>query len=126
LFLLATRSHFPPSPSSPGHAQPFLNVTFSELSKGTFGTLNPAKIVVRGWSGGAQLVSWLYQLQATNTLPGRDVTIAGGVMLSGGSYTCYNDPNDPTLPVQPVTTCQGCTSGGPSHCLATTDPHCDR
>jgi hypothetical protein len=42
----------------------------------------------------------------------------GGVMMSGGSYLCYNDPQDPTNPpgAMPIGSCQGCTEGGPSHC----------
>eukprot|EP00911_Craspedida_sp_UC1_P000831 UC1_evm1s637 len=70
------------------------------------------------------MVSWFYQMQATNTLPA-GITIVGGLMMSGGSYQCYNDPKDPDMPVTPVTTCKGCMEGGPSHCYSTQDPHCD-
>ena len=46
-------------------------------------------------------------------------------MLSGGSYTCYNDPQSPASSgpaLPPVGSCQGCTEGGASHCEG--DPLC--
>ena len=55
---------------------------------GRFGTLDTQRVVPRGWSGGAAMVSWLFQVAATEGLAA-NVSLAGGVMLSGGSYACY-------------------------------------
>lgn len=46
------------------------------------------------------------------------MTMKGGVMMSGGSYLCYNDPGQSSNPpgADPIGSCQGCTEGGPSHC----------
>ena len=30
------------------------------------GPLDTRRVILRGWSGGAQMVSWLYQLQASS------------------------------------------------------------
>lgn len=40
-----------------------------------------------------------------------------GVLLSGGSYACYYDPESKYGPMQPLGSCSGCAAGGPSHCL---------
>ena len=86
----------------------------------TYGPLDARRMFVRGWSGGAQMVSWLVQLFASgyyDTLPGTtdttrvpsprpsdkhtrnvgvagkgNLSIVGGVYLSGGSYNCYANP----------------------------------
>ena len=96
------------------------------MKAGSLGPLDTNKIILRGWSGGAQMVSWMYQVQAQNhTFP--QINIIGGVMLSGGTYNCYNDPQ-PGRSGQtgssnvPVGSCVGCTEGGPSHCQD--DPLC--
>ena len=52
--------------------------------------LDPHRIAFRGWSGSAQMVSWLMNLAAKKRLPG--ITIAAGVMMAGGSHACYNWP----------------------------------
>eukprot|EP01051_Picozoa_sp_SAG22_P001329 SAG22_NODE_51_length_24458_cov_19.853161_9_plen_526_part_00 len=110
-----------------GGDQPFFAKLFPLIAAGKFGKLDLKRTVVRGWSGGAQMVSWLMQVAASNATAFPDMQIKGGVMLSGGSYECYNDPQDPTLqpPPQPVGSCASCTEGGPSHCDSTADPKCD-
>eukprot|EP00039_Didymoeca_costata_P005110 m.78621 g.78621 ORF g.78621 m.78621 type:complete len:227 (+) comp12679_c0_seq2:1313-1993(+) len=55
-----------------------------------FGSLDLGNVAFHGWSGGAQMVSWLFQASAVGQLPGYGV--AGGIMTAGGSYQCYNDP----------------------------------
>lgn len=96
---------------------------FKSMVAGDFGPVNPAKVVLRGWSGGAQMVSWLVEQMARDSTLFPGVTLAAGIMLSGGSYQCYNDPHDPQTPIPAIGSCQGCTEGGPSHCQG--DPKCD-
>jgi hypothetical protein len=54
-------------------------------------SLDPQKLIFRGWSGSSHMVSWLIQAHATQQLP-PGLTIAAGLMFSGGSYQCYNSP----------------------------------
>eukprot|EP00940_MAST-03C_sp_MAST-3C-sp2_P001925 g1925.t1 len=54
--------------------------------------LDKSRMVIRGFSGGAQMVSWLIQKWAEGRLAD-GVRIRGGVYLSGGSYECYNANN---------------------------------
>jgi hypothetical protein len=68
--------------------------------------LNPRQIIVHGWSGGAQMVSWVIQLYASGLL-GR-LRIVGGIMSAGGTYACYYEP--PLSRGQ----CSNCTPGGSS------------
>ena len=106
----------------------YLPGLFAQLKSGAMGPLDVGNTVLRGWSSGAHMVSWLYQVFAVNgttLFPG--VTIKGGVMLSGASYACYNDPQstpEEGPPLQPVGSCQGCTEGGPGHCDSRADPLC--
>eukprot|EP01062_Namystynia_karyoxenos_P029294 TRINITY_DN2202_c0_g3_i1.p1 TRINITY_DN2202_c0_g3~~TRINITY_DN2202_c0_g3_i1.p1 ORF type:complete len:438 (+),score=130.86 TRINITY_DN2202_c0_g3_i1:87-1316(+) len=60
------------------------------MRAGDFGPLDPDRVVFRGWSGGAAMVSWVVQLLASGQLSG--VTMRGGVFLSGGSYNGYATP----------------------------------
>ena len=53
-------------------------------------SLNPRKLIFRGWSGSAHMVSWLIQAVATRQLTG--IGIAAGLMFSGGSYGCFDEP----------------------------------
>ena len=53
-------------------------------------SLNPQKIIFHGWSGAAHMVSFLIEQVATHQLPG--IGIAAGVMMSGGSMACYDEP----------------------------------
>lgn len=106
-----------------GRDRVWLPKFFEQMQSGAFGPLDASKLVLHGWSGGAQMVSWMIQILATSgpqLFPG--VTLKGGVMLSGGSYACYNDVHSNYGPSEPVGTCQGCTEGGPSHCAG--DPKC--
>ena len=106
-----------------GKDKDYLPQFFKQIGTGAFGPIDLSKTVVRGWSGGAQMVSWMIQVMAEQPgiFPG--VTMAAGIMLSGGSYACYNDPQDPQYPLPPVGSCQGCVEGGPSHCQG--DVKCD-
>ena len=53
-----------------------------------FRDLDPNNVAFHGWSGGAQMVSYLFELSASGKLPG--FGIAAGVMTAGGSYACYD------------------------------------
>jgi hypothetical protein len=104
----------------PGVDRPYLSALFAHLKTGAKGPLNLQKITVRGYSSGAQMVSWLFEVQANprytwnKEFPG--VTSRGGVLMSGGTYQCYSDPQDPQYPAQPIGSCKGCTSPSPGFC----------
>lgn len=66
--------------------------------------LNPKQIAVHGWSGSAQMVSWVIQLHASGQLGG--LRIIAGIMAAGGSYACYYTPP------QARGVCANCTVGG--------------
>lgn len=114
----------------------WLTSFFAQLKAGRFGPLDASNTVLHGWSGGAQMVSWMTQVLAVNgtaLFPG--VSVKGGVMLSGGSYTCYNDKQSREGGMEPVGTCKGCVEGGPEHCQddakcsscdAAIQPYCDQ
>ena len=87
----------------------FLPKLFARMHSGAMGPLDTRNLILRGWSGGAQMVSWLFEVFAwrNGTFPSY-VRPVGGVMLSGGSYTCYNDPHDPMQPVAPQGSCKDC------------------
>eukprot|EP01065_Artemidia_motanka_P035289 TRINITY_DN43203_c0_g1_i1.p1 TRINITY_DN43203_c0_g1~~TRINITY_DN43203_c0_g1_i1.p1 ORF type:complete len:397 (+),score=126.30 TRINITY_DN43203_c0_g1_i1:75-1265(+) len=59
------------------------------MKSGELGPLDASRVVFRGWSGGAAMVSWTAQLAATGQL---GFTMKGGVHLSGGSYNSYATP----------------------------------
>ena len=65
--------------------------------------LDPHRIAFRGWSGSAQMVSWLMNLAAKKRLPG--LTIGAGIMMAGGSHACYNWPGHGA-----VNNCQHCNA----------------
>ena len=71
-----------------GLDKPLLAALFAGMRRGAYGPLDARRVVLRGWSSGAQMVSWLFQVFATGEgrrlFPG--VRLAGGVLLSGGSY----------------------------------------
>ena len=78
-----------------GEDRPFLGAVFAAMRSGEIsGTgvaLDTRNMVVRGWSMGAAMVSWLFQASATGLLD-PTVRFAGGIMLSGGSYMCCEHP----------------------------------
>ena len=91
-----------------GEDQPFLGAVFAAMRSGEIsGTgvvLDTRNMVVRGWSMGAAMVSWLFQASATGLLDPA-VQFAGGIMLSGGSYMCCEQPHPvPSCPA--VIACQ--------------------
>ena len=53
-------------------------------------SLNPSRVAFRGWSGSAQMVSWLINQDARGKLPG--LKVKAGIMMAGGSHACYNWP----------------------------------
>ena len=52
-----------------GKDKAFLPQFFKQIGGGAFGPIDLSKTVVRGWSGGAQMVSWMIQVMADQ--PGR-------------------------------------------------------
>jgi hypothetical protein len=73
-----------------GRDKPFLLEMIKQMSAGTFGPLDMSNVIFRGFSGGAQMVSWIIQKIAVGDITG--VGMAGGIFLSGGSYNCYAEP----------------------------------
>ena len=74
-----------------GYDQPF----FRRLAQafgggGPLAALNAQRVAFRGFSGSAQMVSWLFELSARGSLPG--FNIGAGVFMAGGSYACYGSP----------------------------------
>lgn len=84
-----------------GFDKPYFEALFKAITDGTFGSpggtpigkgvLNLHKMGVSGYSVGAQMVSWFFQLQATNQLAPL-VTVKSGAFFGGGTYQCYNNP----------------------------------
>jgi len=70
------------------------------------GMLDKSKVVIRGFSGGAQMVSWLIEKWAAGNLT-QGMNIKGGVFLSGGTYACYENSN-------PRNVCSNCNAS--EHC----------
>lgn len=76
------------------------------------------RVVVGGYSVGAQMASWMVQVHATKTFT-RSVNVSAAVMMSGGSHLCYRNnprsstgsrrqPPDPSLPA--LAQCANCNS----------------
>lgn len=83
-------------------------------SAGPLSNLDPNRLAFRGWSGSAQMVSWLINQDARGKLPGLKSarfeslltcwlhiwltslsylsTVGAGIMMAGGSHACYNWP----------------------------------
>ena len=94
-----------------GRDRIFLPALLAEIAAGSFGPIDVNRTFFHGWSGGAQMVSQLFEVFARNgtqEFPG--VRLAGGVMVSGGSYACYNSPSDGS-PEEPFGTCATCLDG---------------
>jgi hypothetical protein len=102
----------PDLPLGSGLDQPYFKKLFSTWGDGTYakgvpaGALNPAKIIVSGYSSGAQMSSWMMELQARKALPVGSKVVAG-VFFSGGSHMCYQNPPEA------VSQCKTCSTGSP-------------
>ena len=97
----------------------FLRALFAAIANGELGALDARRLVLRGWSAGAALVSWLFQVERTEGLPA-GVAVKGGILLSGGSYTCYTERG-----AGPPTSCSDCIPGGSEEsCFSGSDPRC--
>lgn len=71
-------------------------------------TLDPDRVALRGWSGGSQMVSWMMEAVARRTArngPTSMIGLRAGVMMSGGSYACYNSQPEA------IGSCANCSSG---------------
>jgi hypothetical protein len=78
-----------------GMDKDYFAALFASIRGGTFGglgvnALDLDRVAVAGYSVGAQMVSWFFQLQATQQLP--LITVKAGVFLGGGTYGCYQYP----------------------------------
>lgn len=82
------------------------NVSGSDI----LGRLDRSRVVVRGFSGGAQMVSWLIEKWARGNLT-EGMNIKGGVYLSGGTYACYdnNNPRGVCMECNKSAKCDGLT-----------------
>ena len=103
---------------------------FASIQNGTYGTLhagslNTAQLFFSGFSDGAQMTSWLIELQARQQFPA-GVTLAAGVLLSGGSDRCYFSPPDAVSNCPACTDTQGDCGGGSGSrgCSLTAKPLC--
>eukprot|EP00039_Didymoeca_costata_P027811 m.19238 g.19238 ORF g.19238 m.19238 type:complete len:433 (-) comp6517_c0_seq1:144-1442(-) len=114
-----------------GLDQPFFHKLFGSISNGTYdkkvrGMFNLQKTIFSGFSDGAQMTSWLIQLQAINALP-KCVRIAAGVFISGGSHRCYLSPGEGAVGNcnQKCTNAGSCSGGsGNRGCSLTANPLC--
>jgi hypothetical protein len=100
----------------PGPDAPVFDKLFALMKSGELGPLDMSTMMFRGWSGGAQMVSWMVQLSATGALAalGGDsgAKMVGGVYTSGGSYNCY--PANSSSPGA-FGVCRGCNAS--SECV---------
>lgn len=97
----------PSIPNGSGLDQPYFKALFGSMAAGTYGTLGKgmldiSKLIVSGYSSGAQMSSWMMELQARNALP-TGANIVAGVFYSGGSHMCYQ-----STPLA-LTQCSKCT-----------------
>ena len=79
----------PDLPIGGGLDQPYFAVLFEMMKNGSYanlgaGVLDVSKLIVSGYSSGAQMASWMINLQGHSALPS-GVNIAAAVMYSGGS-----------------------------------------
>ena len=57
---------------------------------GPLAMLDHNNVAFRGWSGSAQMVSWLINEHAEGRLG--EINVKAGVLMSGGSHACYSTP----------------------------------
>jgi hypothetical protein len=103
----------PSLPIGGGLDQPFLATLFASMRNGAYGSasnlgagfFNPGKIIASGYSSGAQMASWMIELQARRGLP-EGVRVVAAAMVSGGSHLCYMNPPES------VTQCANCSTTG--------------
>ena len=80
-----------------GDDRPFLQTLFGQMHSGEFGglgagVLNPHRLSVSGYSVGAQMVSWMIQVQATGEMTEQlNATVKAGAFFAGG--TCAPLPH---------------------------------
>ena len=120
----------PALPAGTGLDQPFFSALFGSIQNGTYGSLpagslNTGQLFFSGFSDGAQMTSWLIELQARQQLPA-GVKLAAGVLISGGSHRCYFSPPDAVSNCAACTDTQGDCGGGSGSrgCSLTAEPLC--
>eukprot|EP01047_Picozoa_sp_COSAG01_P042042 COSAG01_NODE_3648_length_5827_cov_4.766934_5_plen_349_part_00 len=102
----------PARPLGSGLDQPFLASLFEAMRDGSYGRLggqrlfDPARTIASGYSSGAQMASWMLELQARGGLP-EGVRVVAAAMISGGSHLCYMSPP------HAVSQCAKCADSGP-------------
>jgi hypothetical protein len=101
----------PNLPNGSGLDQPYFATLAAEIQSSKYGglpagTLDTARTIFSGFSDGAQMTSYMIELQARRALP-TGLRIVAGVMLSGGSHRCYM-----TAGQGAVSNCAACTNAG--------------
>ena len=87
------------------------------------GVLNPHRLAVSGYSVGAQMVSWMMQVQAIGEMAEyMNATVKAGAFFAGGTYACYRGnyfgaeswrpppPPPPPPSAAPFGQCKGCNA----------------
>jgi hypothetical protein len=121
----------PTMPPNTGLDQPFFHKLFGSINSGTYartlpvGTFNTKQTIFSGFSDGAQMTSWLIDLQARGQLPA-GVELVAGVLVSGGSHRCYMSPPDAVSNCAACTDTKGNCGGGSGSrgCSLTATPLC--
>eukprot|EP00658_Telonema_sp_P-2_P069344 TRINITY_DN5850_c0_g1_i1.p1 TRINITY_DN5850_c0_g1~~TRINITY_DN5850_c0_g1_i1.p1 ORF type:complete len:439 (+),score=38.77 TRINITY_DN5850_c0_g1_i1:205-1521(+) len=76
---------------STGLDRPFMHTLLGMMAGGSdeLGALSNRGVFLQGWSAGGHFVSWLIEQTMRGDL---NMSIAGAVFMSGGSYACYQPP----------------------------------
>lgn len=79
-----------------GLDKPYLTELFTSFANGSYanlgqGVLNTQKLIFTGYSAGAQMASFMIELEARGKLPA-GAKVAAAVLRAGGSHTCYQYP----------------------------------
>jgi hypothetical protein len=84
----------------------FLRELFAQWQSGEYGgvgkgVLDRRKLLVSGYSVGAQMVSWFMQLHGSGELDAdMGAAVVAGAMFAGGTYACYRTPSTPPADAQ--------------------------
>jgi hypothetical protein len=99
-----------------GLDRPFYTELLRRLRAGDLGPLDAQRLVFRGYSAGAQMISWLAELYAQGDAAVSGTTMVGGVLISGGTYACYGLSNA-TDGTAAIGSCSKCDAS--QHCRNT-------
>jgi hypothetical protein len=120
----------PQLPPGTGLDQPFFAALFGSMQTGTYaglgaGYFNTQQLLLSGFSDGAQMTSWMIELQARQQLPA-GVKVVAGVFLSGGSHRCYFSPPEAVSNCARCSDTKGNCGGGSGNrgCSLVASPLC--